>query len=111
VGGIKYKMNVGWVEAWNPTPAWVTLPLTHPTNNCAYLLTSYQLPVTTDQMWVFGQSRWKNFHPHRGKRFPSLHPTPYTLFQVRDKEEVWAFVLNFPRHKLTVLSFHCLLFT
>ena len=38
VGGIKYKMNLGWVEAWNPTPAWVTLPLTHPTNNCASLL-------------------------------------------------------------------------
>jgi len=27
VGGIKYKMNVGWVEAWNPTPDYVTLPL------------------------------------------------------------------------------------
>jgi len=40
VGGIKYKMNVGWVEAWNPTPAHVTLPLTHPTNNCASLLNS-----------------------------------------------------------------------
>ena len=38
VGGIKYKMNVGWVEAWNPTPDYVTLPLTHPTNNCASLL-------------------------------------------------------------------------
>jgi hypothetical protein len=39
VGGIKYKMHVGWVEASNPTPAHVTLPLTHPTNNCASLLT------------------------------------------------------------------------
>ena len=38
MGGIKYKMNVGWVEAWNPTPDYVTLPLTHPTNNCASLL-------------------------------------------------------------------------
>jgi len=28
VGGIKYKMNVGWVEVWNPTPDYVTLPLT-----------------------------------------------------------------------------------
>jgi len=27
VDGIKYKMNVGWVEAWNPTPDYVTLPL------------------------------------------------------------------------------------
>jgi len=24
MGGIKYKMNVGWVEVWNPTSAWVT---------------------------------------------------------------------------------------
>jgi len=24
VGGIKYKMNVGWVEAWNPTSDHVT---------------------------------------------------------------------------------------
>ena len=38
VGGIKYQMNVGSVEALNPTPAHVTLPLTHPTNNGAYLL-------------------------------------------------------------------------
>ena len=27
----------------------------------------------------------------------TLHPTPYTLFQVRDKEESRSFVLNFPR--------------
>ncbi|EKF04839.1 hypothetical protein FDUTEX481_00999 [Tolypothrix sp. PCC 7601] len=33
-------MDVGWVEARNPTPAWVTLSLTHPTNNYASLLSS-----------------------------------------------------------------------
>ena len=42
-------MNVGWtsavsfcrtVEEWNPTPAHVTLPPTHPTNNFASLLKS-----------------------------------------------------------------------
>ncbi len=25
MGGIKYKMGVGWVEERNPTPAWVSL--------------------------------------------------------------------------------------
>jgi len=34
---ISYQ-NVGWVSCFNPTPAHVTLPLTHPTNNCASLL-------------------------------------------------------------------------
>ncbi|MFM5961558.1 MAG: hypothetical protein ACKOQ2_31155, partial [Dolichospermum sp.] len=33
-------MNVGWVEAGNPTPDYVTLPLTHPTNNCVSLLSN-----------------------------------------------------------------------
>ncbi|MBD2203192.1 hypothetical protein H6G33_17310 [Calothrix sp. FACHB-1219] len=31
-------MDVGWVEERNPTPAWVTLSLTHPTNNYVSLL-------------------------------------------------------------------------
>ncbi len=35
-------MGVGWVEGRNPTPAWVTLSLTHPTNNCASLLSNAQ---------------------------------------------------------------------
>jgi hypothetical protein len=32
------------------------------------------------------------------------HPTPYTLFQVRDKEEVRAFVLKFPRRSLNAVQ-------
>ncbi|ODV36211.1 DNA gyrase subunit A [Microcystis aeruginosa NIES-98] len=44
----------------------------------------------------------KKFSPPQMKEvsFPTphtLHPTPYTLFQVRDKEESRSFVLNFPR--------------
>jgi len=39
----KYQLNVGWVEASNPTPAHVTLPLTHPTNNCASLLIPHRV--------------------------------------------------------------------
>ncbi|BAG05646.1 unknown protein [Microcystis aeruginosa NIES-843] len=34
-------MNLGWVSCFNPTPAHVTLPLTHPTNNCASLLNCF----------------------------------------------------------------------
>ncbi|WP_193746287.1 hypothetical protein [Microcystis aeruginosa] len=37
------EKNVGWFEALNPTPAWVTLPLTHPTNNCASLLIPHRI--------------------------------------------------------------------
>ena len=36
---IKYKTCAGWVEAQNPTPAWVTLLPTHPTIDFTYLLT------------------------------------------------------------------------
>ncbi|UBF30104.1 hypothetical protein K9N68_38650 (plasmid) [Kovacikia minuta CCNUW1] len=40
MGLIKYKTCVGWVEARNPAPAWVTLPLTHPTFDSTQLLTA-----------------------------------------------------------------------
>ncbi len=40
MGLIKYKACVGWIEARNPTPAWVTLSLTHPTFDSTSLLSS-----------------------------------------------------------------------
>jgi len=36
---LNIRPRVGWVEARNPTPAWVTLSLTHPTLHFTYLLT------------------------------------------------------------------------
>ncbi|BAY30635.1 hypothetical protein NIES2107_24800 [Nostoc carneum NIES-2107] len=39
--------DVGWVEERNPTPAWVTLSLTHPTNNYASLLKALEVSKTS----------------------------------------------------------------
>ena len=35
---LNIRPRVGWVEARNPTPTWVTLSLTHPTLHFTYLL-------------------------------------------------------------------------
>ncbi|REJ49039.1 MAG: hypothetical protein DWQ51_17910 [Microcystis wesenbergii TW10] len=65
---------------------------------------SYQLPVTSYQLSLIRceflvSPDEKIFTPtdERGFLPYTPHPTPYTLFQVRDKEESRSFVLNFPR--------------
>ncbi|TRT71029.1 MAG: hypothetical protein EWV83_22320, partial [Microcystis sp. M_OC_Ca_00000000_S217Cul] len=46
LGRVAYfsRYKVGLTQG-NPTPAWVTLPLTHPTNNCASLLKFNKLNI------------------------------------------------------------------
>ncbi|OCY14354.1 MAG: hypothetical protein BEV12_19490 [Microcystis aeruginosa CACIAM 03] len=60
-------------------------------------VTSYQLPLIRCEFLVSPDEKIFTTRDERGFLPYTPHPTPYTLFQVRDKEESRSFVLNFPR--------------
>ncbi|MCZ8117993.1 MAG: hypothetical protein O9295_08010 [Microcystis sp. LE18-22.4A] len=55
------------------------------------LITPVHCITITEEPKIFTTRDERGFLPY------TPHPTPYTLFQVRDKEESRSFVLNFPR--------------